>query len=236
MCRSPRPTQAPPSVMHASKLGERTPPLARLALLYARSATATQAWVRGGRDSPPGPEDDHLVPFSWFLRDRKHTSAHSLRQYSRLRKPSLNTIVSLRMLSGPSPGAPDPPLMHVATHFLVQFFTFRPPSPSSFCAILSRGFVSGARACGTSLNVSSSEPGGSASIWNKGAAWAGPANARLQTSTWKPSQAAANIPATIEPLEPASRCTLARHGLRIGRKEPLLLAACGSCWQSRGPG
>lgn len=45
-----------------------------------------------------------LLPSLLFKRE--HTCAHSDKQYCLLLKPSLNTMISLRMLIGPKPGAP----------------------------------------------------------------------------------------------------------------------------------
>jgi len=76
-----------------------------------------------------------------------------MRQYCRLRKPSLKTTNGRLTFSGPSPGAPAPPRMQVVTHFRVQFSasadrgrSIRPERP----------LLSPDNSCGTFSNVASS--------------------------------------------------------------------------------
>ena len=56
-------------------------------------------------------------------------SVHSLRQYCLDLNPSLNTTGALRTLNGPRPGAPDPPRVHVAMHFVAHFSISLPFAP-----------------------------------------------------------------------------------------------------------
>jgi len=64
-------------------------------------------------------------------------SVHSLRQYCLDLNPSLKTTGALRTLSGPKPGAPEPPRVHVAMHFVAHFSISLPFAP--FVSVLRLG-------------------------------------------------------------------------------------------------